>query len=561
MKKLPIIMLLMSSLLASGCMYDDLEIRNQLDEMDDRVSKLENMVQSMNSDIDGLQRIVEALENNVTIDKVVKGKDGYAIYFSNGEIAEIKDGSNGANAPVISVKQDEDGLWYWTSDGEWLIVDGEKIRAEGVDGEKGDDAIAPQVRINPDTKMWEISTDGGQEWESTGVVAEGKDAGSSGEGSCIFKDVDYSGNTVVFTLSDGNTITVPKTIDAVFEIEGVQAGSVQTVVFGKTRTYDVKMNGVLSFMIAKPDGWRANLDVQDSTLAITAPVKENAYAETRGTVSISIVSETGATKIAMLEVEASDYELRVLTFEDEDYKGGGNYLGNKDWSSLIDDTQYGGPLLYGETGFGPSDYCWWDENNTFLAHEFPENWGTTCYMGGGHAVSDYVETDMANADYLHQLAVYYKDPVTGFGGHGGSKNFCVHYGYADDSGFSMSELPAIYFKDNTARVIDHMYVMWNAYLANSIFNGNSLTEPVGPDGYVKIVAMALDEALEPDESNTVEFFIASAEGNIEEWTKWDLSSLGKVYGIAFNMAGDSDNGYGFSQPAYFCYDDVAVRFE
>ena len=167
MKKLPIIMLLMSSLLASGCMYDDLEIRNQLDEMDDRVSKLENMVQSMNSDIDGLQRIVEALENNVTIDKVVKGKDGYAIYFSNGEIAEIKDGSNGTNAPVISVKQDEDGLWYWTSDGEWLIVDGEKIRAEGVDGEKGDDAIAPQVRINPDTKMWEISTDGGQEWEST----------------------------------------------------------------------------------------------------------------------------------------------------------------------------------------------------------------------------------------------------------------------------------------------------------------------------------------------------------------------------------------------------------
>ena len=30
--------------------------------------------------------------------------------------------------------------------------------------------------------------------------------------------------------------------------------------------------------------------------------------------------------------------------------------------------------------------------------------------------------------------------------------------------------------------------------------------------------------------------------------------------IEFNMAGDSDNGYGFSQPAYFCYDDVAVRF-
>ena len=29
----------------------------------------------------------------------------------------------------------------------------------------------------------------------------------------------------------------------------------------------------------------------------------------------------------------------------------------------------------------------------------------------------------------------------------------------------------------------------------------------------------------------------------------------------FNVTGSSDNGYGFSQPAYFAYDDVAVRFE
>jgi hypothetical protein len=26
------------------------------------------------------------------------------------------------------------------------------------------------------------------------------------------------------------------------------------------------------------------------------------------------------------------------------------------------------------------------------------------------------------------------------------------------------------------------------------------------------------------------------------------------------MAGTNDNGYGFSQPAYFAYDDVAVQF-
>ena len=59
-----------------------------------------------------------------------------------------------------------------------------------------------------------------------------------------------------------------------------------------------------------------------------------------------------------------------------------------------------------------------------------------------------------------------------------------------------------------------------------------------------------------------EFYLCNGPENIvTEWTKWDLSSLGKVAKISFNMAGSSDNGYGFSQPAYFAYDDVAVAFE
>ena len=48
---------------------------------------------------------------------------------------------------------------------------------------------------------------------------------------------------------------------------------------------------------------------------------------------------------------------------------------------------------------------------------------------------------------------------------------------------------------------------------------------------------------------------------VTDWTKFDLSGLGKVTRVTFNVTGSSDNGYGFSQPAYFAYDDVAVRFE
>ena len=119
-------------------------------------------------------------------------------------------------------------------------------------------------------------------------------------------------------------------------------------------------------------------------------------------------------------------------------------------------------------------------------------------------------------------------------------------------------LPSLMFGDGKERVIDHMYVMWSTYLANSVFNGNGLSQQLGPDGYVKVVAVGYDSA--DVMTGKAELFIAGASGNITDWTRWDLSGLGAVSKVQFNICGDSDNGYGFSQPAYFAYDDVAVRF-
>ena len=135
----------------------------------------------------------------------------------------------------------------------------------------------------------------------------------------------------------------------------------------------------------------------------------------------------------------------------------------------------------------------------------------------------------------------------------------MHYGYIDDSGFGMTtNLPRFYFKDNTPRVIDHMYVAPNIYMANCITNGNGLTEPLSNEGYVNIVAIGYNGSVKTGETK---FALANGDGFIDKWTKWDLSSLGKVTRIEFNVEGDSDNGYGFSQPAYFAYDNVAVVFE
>ena len=108
-----------------------------------------------------------------------------------------------------------------------------------------------------------------------------------------------------------------------------------------------------------------------------------------------------ACAIAMLSIACSDNEeeiiqptpapaeIRVLTFEDADYKGGDNLVGERNWSSLVD-LEYEGPLLY------PTDntlYRWADDNNTFLASEFPNNYGDYKFWGGGEALSHYTLTD------------------------------------------------------------------------------------------------------------------------------------------------------------------------
>lgn len=108
---------------------------------------------------------------------------------------------------------------------------------------------------------------------------------------------------------------------------------------------------------------------------------------------------------------ADDYELRVLTFEDADYKGGTNFANGNDWSSLIDDPQYGGKLLYGSGGAGVDSadeaYQWTDTNNTWLHNILSEGYGSWCYWSGGHAISNYNTGDIEDyGGFKAQLTVY-----------------------------------------------------------------------------------------------------------------------------------------------------------
>lgn len=263
------------------------------------------------------------------------------------------------------------------------------------------------------------------------------------------------------------------------------------------------------------------------------------------------------------EAQLTDYrELRVLTFEDSDAKFGSYTLDycskeiNK-WSDLIAEDQYMSSLIYDMTGATPQ-YHWYDEGHTELYHEFPYNYGSYAYWGGGHAISDYANTDYETyGDYNNQLTVYGEE---GAGGHNGSKNFCMHYGYQDGDPTNYTEnLSSLSFGDGKSRVIDHMYVNASCYFINCIVNGNSLTRPAEDGDELYIYAIGYDE----NGTKTGECSIKIVDGDdycINEWTKWDLTSLGQIARVEFNVGGTVTNKDGFSIPAYFAYDDVAVQF-
>ena len=162
-------------------MYDDTALTDRVDQLADRVAKLEEMAAKANNEIGSIQTIVSNLEKNVYVNRIESftgsnGQKGHKVIFTDNSSIEIMDGTDGkdGHTPQIGVKKDTDGIYYWTVDGEYIRDNGMKLPVKGRDGIDGNDGTAPQLRINASTKIWEISTDNGYTWNSTGIVAEGQ---------------------------------------------------------------------------------------------------------------------------------------------------------------------------------------------------------------------------------------------------------------------------------------------------------------------------------------------------------------------------------------------------
>ncbi len=233
MKKLWSMLAILAALFIVSCGddYDDTAIKNQINDLENRVANLEQLCQQMNTNISSMQTILNALQERDYITSVTPIKEGdavigYTINFAINDPITIYHGKNGAAGkdgyvPSIGLaKFEDDGLYYWTLDGEWLTdAEGNKVRAQGLDGGTGDggsegsagkDGITPQLKIK--LNYWYISYDNGATWERLGPAtgADGANGRPGKDGDSFFEDVyEDEDGYVHFVLVGGDEYVVP----------------------------------------------------------------------------------------------------------------------------------------------------------------------------------------------------------------------------------------------------------------------------------------------------------------------------------------------------------------
>ena len=308
---LSILSLVILGLVSTSC-YDDTEIREAIDDLDGRVQTLETLCTELNTNLTALSTLVQALQKGdyvVSVSPLMEDGEevGYRIIFKESGVVDLyhgqdgadgkdgengkdgadgedgKDGVNGADGkdgetPVLGTKQDEDGAYYWTIDGEW-VLDGEGNRIPLITP-----GATPQLKIEDET--WFVSYDDGKTWEELGAAV-----------SVGIKDIKEENGELVITMADGTSIAVPlgspmKVVLGEFDTTALQYGADLEIPY----TIEGVEGDVVVFLLKEGSAFEAEL-VEESAFAGKVVVKQLAAAteEAKGKVGIFASAEDGTT--------------------------------------------------------------------------------------------------------------------------------------------------------------------------------------------------------------------------------------------------------------------------
>lgn len=254
MKKILLMIVPLMALI--GCSYDDTDIQKRLDDLDGQLTELQALVKALNSDVTTLKELVAGKR---FISDVQPGEEGgYVITLvtAAGETSTItiSDGEDGTSS-VIGVKQDSDGIYYWTLNGDFILDNGKKLPVSGA---------TPEFKI--ENSHWLVSYDNGVTWT---------DCGQAQTDQNLFKSVATSedGKLVYLTLADGTVLTFELYVQFGIAFDTTSA----TIRVGETKEIPFTLTGAdgkTDIQTLADGAWKAEVkrtDNEGGTIAVTAP--------------------------------------------------------------------------------------------------------------------------------------------------------------------------------------------------------------------------------------------------------------------------------------------------
>ena len=299
---LSILSLVILGFVSTAC-YDDTDIREAIDGLDGRVTTLETLCTELNTNLSALTTLVQAMQKGdyvISVSPLIEDgvEVGYRIVFKESGVVDLyhgkdgadgadgedgKDGANGqdgtdGHTPVLGTKQDTDGAYYWTIDGEW-VLDGESKKIPLVTV-----GATPQLKI--EEEKWYVSYDDKKSWEELGAAV-----------SVGIKDIKPVDGELVITMADGTEIAVPlgspmKVVLGDFDATTLQVGNDLVIPY----TIEGAEGDVTVFLLKDGDGFIIDL-VEESALAgkVTISQQDATSKEMKGKIGIFAVAEDGTT--------------------------------------------------------------------------------------------------------------------------------------------------------------------------------------------------------------------------------------------------------------------------
>ncbi|MCR4918787.1 MAG: DUF4465 domain-containing protein [Prevotella sp.] len=140
------------------------------------------------------------------------------------------------------------------------------------------------------------------------------------------------------------------------------------------------------------------------------------------------------------------------------------------------------------------------------------------------------------------------------GGHNGSHNYGAFFtNYYGQNHVTVAE--------GDGAVVPGFYVTNSAYAYSSMTNGDNVAKKFGKGDWFLLTVTGYDT--ENNVTGTKNYYLADMRDDmgyiVSDWRYVDLSGLGKVKKLGFELTSSDNGDYGMNTPAYFCFDDFGAE--